>query len=237
MLYAADAAPQDPPLAPLSDFAGSLGQRVTLSLRQAILTLAVAPGQMLRKPAICAALGVSRSPVAEALLRLAGEGLVDIQPQAGSFVARFDMADIREGAFLREAIEVAAIARVAAGVTAPQLAALESNLALQAAAVAAGEAAAFYARDAEMHEMLLGFTGFRHLAQVARTAWVQVDRARRLVLPVPGRIAATLEEHRAIAAAVAARDPAAAQAAVAAHLGQLIRYLEPLERDRPEFFA
>ncbi len=49
-------------------------------------------------------------------------------------------------------------------------------------------------------------------------------------------MAQTLEEHRAILAAVEARDPAAARAAVKAHLGQLIRYLEPLERERPDLF-
>ena len=57
-----------------------------------------------------------------------------------------------------------------------------------------------------------------------------------MILPVPGRIAQTLEEHRAIVAALEARDVAAARAATQAHLAQLIRHLEPLERDRPELF-
>jgi DNA-binding GntR family transcriptional regulator len=56
------------------------------------------------------------------------------------------------------------------------------------------------------------------------------------VLPIPGRVADTLAEHRAIVAALAARDPAAARGAVQAHLGQLLRFLEPLERDRPDLF-
>ncbi len=222
-----------PPLPP----GGTLGQRVYLTLREAILSLALPPGAMLRKPEICASLGVSRSPVAEALLRLQGEGLVDILPQAGSFVARLSMDAVREGAFLREAIEVAAIARVAVTATADQIAALEENLDAQAARVGSGDTAGFYALDRAMHEMLLGLTGFPRLAQVSDTAWVHVNRARRLILPVPGRVAATLDEHRAIVAAVAAHDPAAAQAAVQGHLRQLLTYLEPLERDRPELFS
>jgi DNA-binding GntR family transcriptional regulator len=216
---------------------GSLGQRVYQTLREAILSLDLAPGEMLKKPAICAELGVSRSPVSEALLRLQGEGLVDIQPQAGSFVARLSMHDVREGAFLREAIEVAAIGRVAAQATDAQVAALEANLAAQAGRIAAGDIAAFYADDRAMHEMLLGFTGFRRLAQVSDTAWVHVNRSRRLILPVLGRVAATLQEHRAIIDAVAARDPVGAQAAMQAHLRQLMSYLETLARDRPELFS
>ena len=110
MLQLDEAFPQDPiavqhRLQPLESFAGSLGAKVYQTLRQAILSLSYRPGEILRKPEICAELGVSRSPVSDAVARLAGEGLVDVVPQAGTYVARFSMAEIREGAFLREAIE------------------------------------------------------------------------------------------------------------------------------------
>lgn len=222
---------------PLERFAGSLGQKVYQTLRQAILSLAYRPGEILRKPDICAALGVSRSPVADAVARLAVEGLVDVVPQAGTFVARFSMTEIREGAFLREAIELAAIERVAPGVTDDQLTLLRRNLTVQAALVADGDFAGFYAQDAAMHELLLSFSGFRKLAQVADTAWLHVNRARQLILPLPGRVQATLAEHRAILAALEARDAVAARAAVRHHLGQLLTFLEPLERTHPELFT
>ena len=76
-------------LRPLSDFSGSLSNRSYLALRAAILELWYRPGEALRKVEICAQLGVSRSPVAEAISRLAAEGLVDVVPQAGTYVARF----------------------------------------------------------------------------------------------------------------------------------------------------
>lgn len=223
-------------LKPLRDYAGSLGQRVYLTLRQAILSLAYRPGEMLRKPEICAALGVSRSPVSDAVARLQAEGLVDVVPQAGTFVARFSMQEIREGAFLREAIEVAAIERVATRITEDQLQQLRRNLDAQAALVKSGDHAGFYETDAAMHELLLSITGFPKLSLVAETAWLHVNRARQLILPVPGRIEATLAEHQAILAALEARDPVAARRAVQAHLRQLVTYLEPLERDRPDLF-
>jgi DNA-binding GntR family transcriptional regulator len=240
MLQPAAPAKQEPAtsarLQPLSEFTGSLGQRVYQTLRKAILSLAYKPGEILRKPDICEALGVSRSPVADAVARLQAEGLVDVVPQAGTFVARFSMQEIREGAFLREAIEVAAIERVAERISDEQVQLLRRNLTVQAALVADGDIAGFYATDAAMHEMLLSFTGFPKLAQVADTAWLHVNRARQLILPVPGRVQATLAEHQAILAALEARDPAAARDAVQRHLRQLITYLEPLERDRPDLF-
>jgi DNA-binding GntR family transcriptional regulator len=239
MLQPPEPSPQEPSearLTPLERFSGSLGQRVYQTLREAILSLAYRPGEILRKPEICEALGVSRSPVADAVARLATEGLVDVVPQAGTFVARFSMEEIREGAFLREAIEVAAVERVAETITEDQLTQLRRNLTVQAALIAYGDVPGFYQMDAAMHELILSFTGFRRLSQVSETAWLHVNRARQLILPVPGRISATLDEHRAILAALEARDPAAARLATRHHLRQLITYLEPLERDRPDLF-
>jgi len=226
-----------PALTPLEAYEGSLANRVYLSLKDAILSLAFAPGEILRKGEICAELGISRSPVAEAVTRLAADGLVEVIPQAGTFVAHFSMAEIREGAFLREALELAAVEQVAETLTDDQLRALRRNLRVQEALVADGDYQGFYRLDAEMHEAILGYTGYRRLVQMARSSWLQVNRARQLILPEPGRVAETLAEHRAIVDALAARDPAAARAATRTHLRQLIRYIEPLERTHPELFG
>lgn len=174
--------------------------------------------------------------MSDAVARLAAEGLVDVIPQAGTYVARFSMEEIREGAFLREAIEVAAIELVARTITDEQLVILRRNLVVQAALLADNDFAGFYKLDGEMHELLLSFTGYRKLAAVSDTAWAHVNRARQLVLPVPGRVAATLAEHRAILAALEARDPDAARSAIRSHLRQLVTYLEPLERSHPDLF-
>lgn len=224
-------------LGPLDAYSGSLSQRTYLALRQAILNLAFRPGEALRKGEICAALGVSRSPVAEAIARLSVEGLVDVVPQAGTYVARYSMQEIREGAFLREAIELAAVEYVAPIITEDQLVLLRRNLRVQEALVADADYGGFYKLDGELHELILSFTGFNRLAHVAATAWVHVNRARQLVLPMPGRVAETLEEHRAVVAALEARDPEAARQAMRRHLGQLITFLAPLEKQHPELFA
>ena len=74
-------------LAPLDGFEGTLTNRVYLSLREAIVGLRYAPGEALRKAEVCEALNVSRSPVSSAVARLAGDGLVDVHPQAGTYVS------------------------------------------------------------------------------------------------------------------------------------------------------
>ena len=223
-------------LRPLEAFEGSLAQRVYSSLREAILSLALAPGDILRKPEICAALGVSRSPMSEALARLAAEHLVKVVPQAGTYVARLSLDEVREGAFLREALELAAVGRVAAGITEAQVAQLRQSLQEQADLVAAHDFAGFYKADAAMHELILTFTGFRRVAVLADVAWVHVNRARQLILPQPGRVEETLAEHQAIVEAIAAGDVGAAREATRVHLGKLVGILEPLAQNRPDLF-
>jgi DNA-binding GntR family transcriptional regulator len=228
---------QDRTLPSLDNFSGTLAQKAYGSLKQAILSLILKPGEVLRKPEICKQLGISRSPVAEALARLAGERLVDVVPQAGTFVARFSIEEIREGAFLREALELAAIEQLATTLTDQQLVELRRNIRIQDALVKDGDFIGFYQMDSEMHRMLLSFTGYKRLGQLAETSWLHVDRARQLILPEPGRVQATLNEHLAILAALEARDPDAARAATRHHLRQLVAVLEPLMRTRPELFV
>ena len=131
---------------------------------------------------------------------------------------------------------MAAVEVVASTITDEQLVLLKRNLRIQQALMEDGDIAGFYQMDARMHELILSFTGYRRLAILAETAWVHVNRARRLNLPAPGRIEATLNEHEAIVAALEARDPEAARQATRHHLRQLIKFLEPLVDERPELF-
>jgi len=223
-------------LLPLNNFSGALSARVHGVLSHAILTLAYRPGEIIRKSEICAALGVSRSPVSEAIALLATEGLVDVVPQAGTFVSRFSMDEIREGAFLREALELAAVEIVAKTITDAQLVLLRRNLRVQHALAEDEDFDGFYETDAQMHDLIMSFTGFKRLSQLAGSSWIQVNRARHLNLPSPGRIQETVREHREIVDAIEARNPKAARRATRRHLRQLIKYLEPLETERPEVF-
>lgn len=214
-----------------------MSQRTYHSLRDAILTLRCPPGMALRKTEICERLDVSRSPVAEAMNRLSIEGLVEIIPQAGTKVARFSMSEIHEGAFLREALELAAVEYLAPRITQPQLQELRRNLRIQQATAEDADTEEFYRLDAAFHSLIHRFTGFERLSTMAETAWANVDRARRLLLPLSGRMADTLSEHQAIFRALERGDPAEARQAMKAHLSKLITLLAPLEKAHPGYFV
>ncbi|MBU2867403.1 GntR family transcriptional regulator [Pacificibacter marinus] len=215
---------------------GSLGQRVYTVLRDKILTMAFKPGTVLRKGALCDQLGVSRSPMTEALNRLASEGLVDIIPQSATRVSQFSMFELREESFLREAIEVAIIAEVAQNRTDEQLTILSRNLRLQSLLVEDADFQGFFEADLEFHALILAFSGFPKIAATAEQMSLQLHRARMLILPEQGRPAEAVAEHHAILATIKDRDPNAARAAMSRHLGQLIARIEPLERQHAEFF-
>ncbi|MEM6886964.1 MAG: GntR family transcriptional regulator [Pseudomonadota bacterium] len=215
---------------------GPLTQRVHHSLKQAILSLDFPPGANLRKAPVCERLGVSRAPVADAIARLASEGLVDVVPQSGTRVSYFSMDEIREGAFLREALELATVAKVARDLTDDQRKRLSRNMRLQELLIEDEDIPGFYQADEEFHGLLMEFTGFRRLAVVAQTVSLQVSRARMLLLPTPGRIAETLAEHRAIFEAISDHDEQAAQDAMRTHLGQLMPRIEQLEKQNPDLF-
>lgn len=223
-------------LTAIDDLPGSLAQRVYQSLQEAIMSLTFPPGTLIRKGAICDELGVSRSPVSEAITRLASEGLVDVIPQSGTRVARFSIEEIREAAFMREALEVAAVEKVARDHTAEQYAKLARNVRLQAMLVEDHDTAGFYQADEEFHALLMEFTGFPGVAATVATIALKLKRPRMLLLPEPGRNDNAVREHLAIVEAIRDRNPDEARAAMRYHLAQLVSRFDPLEKDHPEFF-
>ena len=220
----------------LDNFQGSLTNRTFLAVREAIIELNFLPGEIIRKHDICNALGVSRSPVSEALAKLRNEGLVEVVPQSGTFVSRFSLQDIKEGAFLREAIELACIEILASNISEQQLIDLNRNLKLQKVLAESDDYQGFYQLDAKMHGMIMDFTGYKNLAKVTKTGWVQVDRARQLLLPVDGRFKKAFQEHRAVIKALEQNDVALAREKMRTHLNQLILLLTPLEKKHPHLF-
>jgi DNA-binding GntR family transcriptional regulator len=221
-----------------SDFsAASLKQKAYLALQKSILDLEFIPGQLLRKNDLCKRFGISRTPLSEAIALLVQDGLVEVVPQAGTYVARFSMEDLREGAFIREAIEVAAITLLAEIITEPQLIELRRNLRLQRAFIDDGDIQGFSAMDAQFHAILLNSTGYKRLNRVADNAWMNVNRVRRLLLPIKGRLEATFREHKKIYNALEQKNPAKAGKMLKEHLGQLMTFVVPLEQEHPEYFA
>ena len=172
----------------------------------------------------------------EAIGWLAAERLVDVLPQSGTFVSRLYMTEIRQGTFIREALELAAIEQVAHRVSDDQVRLLKHNMRLQQVMLEDKNQAGFYELDKEMHELILSFTGYPRLHEIAGSVRSQVDRVRHLVLPPPGHVEDAYREHQAIVDALEKRDPALARQALRHHLNQLLTRLDRVAKEQPDLF-
>ena len=205
-------------------------------LRADIVGLERKPGARIDKHELCARLRVSRQPLAEAIARLADERLVEVEPQKGTFVARIRLTDVAEAAFVRRALEVATVSEIAPAMDEVTLKRLERNLAYQGAALKAADFDEFYVLDVRFHAMLFERLAMRRLAEAVDASRTQLERTRRVMLPAPGRSAGTYREHRAIFAALKARDGAKAAAAMTMHLDQVMVELRKFAARQPDLF-
>jgi DNA-binding GntR family transcriptional regulator len=215
---------------------GPARAQVYLALRDAIVSADLAPGRRLSENELAALLGVSRTPVREALQRLREERLVEIVPQLGTFVTRISETAVSDAQFVREALECAAVRGAALRARDQDLAALDAIIARQDAAEETADFARFYVLDDEFHHALCDLSGREIAWSLSNRAKGHLNRIRRLSLPEPGYLAEMIAEHRSVVAAVAAHDPDAAEEALRHHLRMVLSTLPAIRAQHPDYF-
>ena len=205
---------------------GLLSEQVQDALRARIVRGELAPGVQLSEQSLSEEMAISRTPVREALIRLAEEGLVVIYPQFGSFVAPIAVDAVREAQFIREHLECAIIRDTARLIDAAGLATLRADLADQRRVIDAGDPTAFYALDETMHARFGEIAGHPRAWKVVQQSKVHMDRVRHLSVRVRAHAALLLEQHHRIVDALAAGDPDQAEAALRKHLREVLTTIE-----------
>jgi DNA-binding GntR family transcriptional regulator len=159
--------------------------QVYATLRDAIIRAELPPGRKLSENELATWLGVSRTPIREALVRLRDERLVAIVPQLGTFVSYISPQAVSDAHFIREALECAAIRETAIVATEDDIASLEENLRAQERADERGDFDAFYVLDEEFHRVLCDLSGHATVWAVSQRAKGHLNRIRRLSIPIP----------------------------------------------------
>ncbi|HEX5858335.1 MAG TPA: GntR family transcriptional regulator [Microbacterium sp.] len=191
------------------------------------------PGAVLGEAEQAARLGVSRTPLREALGRLAADGLVAQQSPRVTVVTDVDADDIRELFEVRRALEETAARLAAARADAAEFAALADEFA-RAGIDADRERDAYYALIARFDAALDAAVANDYLTGALRTVRTHLVRVRRLARDKPARLAQSVAEHRLIASAIAARDADLAAHATHVHLhNALTNILESLPDPSP----
>lgn len=215
--------------------ANRTSDRVFAELEAAICDLRLAPGQLLSETELARRLGVSRTPLREAIGLLADAGLVDVIPQVGTRVAMIRETAVREAQFVREALEVAAY-RAAAARVERDVGRMRGLIQLQQLAAGTGDLEAFFAADEEMHEQVYVLCGHPGVRQAVRRVKPQLDRVRRLGLREPTLLAELVAEHIRIVDALAAGDVPAGVADLELHCRRVLTTLPALRAAHPQYF-
>ena len=207
------------------------------TLRASIVSLQRTPGQRLSEAELARDLGVSRTPVREAIIQLRADGLVEVTPQLGSFVSKISLKNVREAQFAREALECAAVRMAAELIDAAGTERLRQNLALQRAAQTSADLEQFYRLDEAFHRELVTASGYSGISELLDRSRAHLNRVRRLSLPVPDVVEELIDQHSAIVEAVENNDADQAEAALRHHLRGVYRVLEPLRDAHPDYFV
>lgn len=199
----------------------ALADRVFARLRSDILHARLRPGEALSENSVAARLDVSRTPVREAVQRLVREGLVQVLPQRGSYVALLSIRRIRDALFVREAVETEIVRRILAAPEDPHgIAALEASMERQSQALAAGDLEATMRADEDFHRSLLHICGLDGVWNIVAQARDMHQRTRAIAVPELQSGEQAVADHRAIVAGLRKRDAQEAVLAMSRHLAR-----------------
>ncbi|MFW0787786.1 GntR family transcriptional regulator [Gordonia sp. CPCC 206044] len=158
-----------------------LSEEVAAHLREQIMTAAIHPGEFVRMDETAERLGVSVTPVREALLTLRGEGMVNLAPHRGYVVSELSRTDVEDLFWLQGEIAVKLALRTADAITAEQIKELEAHNERLKAAIAAGDGDQVATAEFEFHR------AHNHIASSGKLAWFLLSATRY----TPSRLYAT----------------------------------------------
>ncbi|OXC74325.1 GntR family transcriptional regulator [Caballeronia sordidicola] len=206
-------------------------------LRQAIVTMVLQPKEVIYDRAISDTLGISRTPVREALLQLAREELVVIAAQSSTYVAPVLREQFIESAFIRKVLETASIRRAAEIITEKELEQLKDIHEAHRRAIKRGNSVAAIRHDNEFHALVSQAARLPKVQQLVEVVRAPIDRVRHITVRDPKVGEATLRQHQKILDTLIKHDPAAAEKALIDHLEDAFTWQQKAFDAKAQMFA
>ncbi|MGE5550394.1 MAG: GntR family transcriptional regulator [Bacteroidota bacterium] len=195
-----------------------LRELVFEALREAIVKGVLKPGERMMEIQLAEEMGVSRTPVREAIRKLELEGLVAMVPRKGAYVASLSMKDIIEVFEIRGALEGLAAELAAERITEEELEELERYLVRITESIETEDLTLMVEVDTDFHSQLYRASRNERLSQIINNLREQIQRFRKTSLSVPGRMRRALEEHKKIVEALSSRDGSLARRLAEEHI-------------------
>jgi DNA-binding GntR family transcriptional regulator len=206
----------------------STAQNVYALLRSDIVLGVLRPLDAIRENEIAERLAVSRTPVREALLRLASLGLVDIFPQSGTRVAPIRLEKVRAAQLIREAVEIEVVQRACETASDGDFSALGHLIEDQALAARRNDLRRLFELDEEFHRAIHRAAGLLSVADELEDVKIHLNRLRFVLVNWSRGADKITAEHEAILSALRARDKERAAEAMRTHLRAILPALERL---------
>jgi DNA-binding GntR family transcriptional regulator len=203
------------------------------TIRTDIIRMRLRPSERLSEKELGLRFGTSRTPVREAIVRLVEDGLIEVRPQRGTYVARISLQAVRRARFVRSALELAII-REAAEHGVPEAVLEEAKRAIADQENAGLDPELFTTADDMFHRTFANGVGYGDIWSVVENQKAQFDRIRFLSLPNVTPIDHLIEQHRMILSAVEARDPDRAEKTLRTHLSIVVETASALMRTNPD---
>jgi DNA-binding GntR family transcriptional regulator len=196
----------------------TLAEAILRHLARDIVEGRLRPGQHLVELQLCEELGASRSPVREAIHRLAAEGLVDLVPRKGAFVAELTGKEVVDVFEVRAQLERLSARLAADHANEEDVARLDAINRQCAAATQAEDFAAFFERNGAFHREIAAIAGNAYLQRVHQAAAARTFRPLFLYLSSPDHLRGSIVDHDALVEAIARRDGPRAERLMERHL-------------------
>lgn len=202
-----------------------LREAVCNAIRDAINNGVLKPGDRLMEIQLAEELGISRTPVREAIRKLEMEGFVVMIPRRGTYVTDISLKDVTEIYEIRISLDMLAASLAAERINDDELEEMDRQLLLTSKYNIDTEMEKIVACDSVFHDVLYRAARNERLVSIINNLRDQLTNMRGRTMAQPGRLAETLTEHRTLLDAIASRDPEAAAAAARSHIENAERTL------------
>ena len=196
-----------------------LSEKAYYLIKEKIVTLELLPFSVINEQALMEELELGRTPIREALLRLAAEGLVDIVPRRGMFVASIKITDLQKIFEVRMLLEGFCARLAAQRITEEQIAQMEAIL-QRLGQVQNGDVETLMVIDERFHALLYQAADNEFLAETLERLYAPSLRLWHLALDRLNDVRGAIEQHRGVAEALKAGDGARAEALMQQHVTQ-----------------
>jgi len=214
----------------------SVGEYVYDTIKKNIINLNIEPGNRISEKEISDILNVSRTPVREAFIKLAQEGLLYVLPQRGTYISYIDLDIVEEARFIRESLEIAVIKLATKEFPQKYLKELEINLEMQKKYIKEKAYVKFLEIDEQFHKTIFKGCNKERTWNIIEQGNTQYKRIRLLSFIADIQWTKVIEQHQGLISAIKEGNEEQAQKVLSNHLKKLLGEQYDIKKKYPQYF-